>query len=228
MERLGIITGLKSEARCVAGTPVAENSDLRVAAAVSERALEEARALVADGCTALVSFGIAGGLDPRLKTGALILANEVIAPDGTRYKTDEGARKALHKSLERDIHIVHAPMVGSNKVIMSPRRKINLHVDTGAAAVDMESHAVALAASEASIPFLVIRAISDNANSRIPRAVLGALAPDGGRRVWRVLLNLLIRPFDLPGLIRLQRGSAAAHKSLRGVTASGGAFLGFR
>ncbi len=227
MKRLGIITGLKSEAQCMADTPVADNADMRVAAAVSKRALADARALAANGCTALVSFGIAGGLDPRLDTGTLILANEVIMPDGTRLKTDERARRALHKSLERDVHIVHAPIVGSSKVIMSPRRKINMHVDTGGAAVDMESHSVALAAKEAGIPFLVIRAISDNAFNRVPRSVLGGLAPDGGRRPWRVMLNLLIRPFDLPGLIRLRRGSAAAHECLRGVATSGGAFLGF-
>jgi adenosylhomocysteine nucleosidase len=227
MRRLGIVTGLKSEALCITNTPVAENADTRVVAAVSARALVEARALAAQGCTALVSFGIAGGLDPRLKVGALILANEVIAPDGTRYQTDARARRALHQSLEKDLQISHAPILGSTKVIFSPRRKINLHVDSGAAAVDMESHAVAQAAAEAGIPFLVVRVISDNAYSRVPRSVIGAMAPDGGRRIWRVMLNLLIRPFDLPGLLRLQRGSAVAHKRLRSIATSGGAFLGF-
>lgn len=119
-------------------------------------------------------------------------------------------------------------MMGSDTVIMSPRRKVNLHVENGAAAVDMESHAVAEVAADAGLPFLVVRAISDHAYSRIPKAIIGALGPDGGRRPLRVVFNLIGRPFDLPGLIRLQRGSATAHKSLRRVAAAGGPFLGFR
>ena len=46
-------------------------------------------------------------------------------------------------------------------------------------------------------------------------------------RPIKVVRNLLIRPYDLPGLIRLQRGSAAAHRCLRSVAASGGLLLGF-
>ena len=228
MSKIGIITGLKSEAQCFANTDVADNADVRVAAAVTARARECAQELVAGGCSGLVSFGIAGGLDPRLKTGALVLANEIIAPDGRRFETDEDARNRLRQSLGRDFPVSQAPMMGSDTVIMSPRRKVNFHVENGAAAVDMESHAVGEVAAEAGLPFLVIRAVSDHAYSRIPKAIIGGLGPDGGRRPLRVVLNLIGRPFDLPGLIRLQRGSTTAHKVLRSVAVAGGPFLGLR
>jgi len=227
VERIGIITGMLSEARCFADTPVSKNAEVRVAGAVSAKAYEDARNLVAQGCSALISFGIAGGLDPRIRAGSLILANEVIAPGGERYSTDEAARRTLHDALDRSIHVSHAPLVGSDRVIMSVQGKTNLHVDTGAAGVDMESHAVAKAAADAGIPFLVIRAVSDTADHPVPKAILGALSPHGRRRPGRVLLNLLTRPLDLPGLILLQRATATAHRSLRSVAASGGPLLGF-
>ncbi len=227
MRRIGIITGLQSEAKCLARAPVAENADIRVAGAVSAKALDDARELISLGCDALVSFGIAGGLDPRIRTGSLILANEVITRDGEHFSTDQTARKALHKMVGLSTHIGHAPVLGSSKLIMSPRRKINLHVDTGAAAVDMESHSVARAAADAGIPFLVVRVVSDNAYNRLPKSILGSITPSGGMRPLRVALNLLYRPYDLPGLIRLRRDSAVAHQCLRSVAASGGPFLGF-
>ncbi len=228
MERIGIITGMLSEARCFADTPVLKNSEVRVAGAISAKAYEDARNLAAQGCSALISFGIAGGRDPRIRAGSLILANEVIAPGGERYSTDEAARSRLHDALDRSIHVSHAPLVGSDRVVMSVQGKTNLHVDTGAAGVDMESHAVAKAAADAGIPFLVIRAVSDTADHPVPKAILGALSPDGRRRPGRVLINLLARPLDLPGLILLQRATATAHRSLRSVAASGGPGLGFR
>lgn len=227
MKKIGIVTGLRSEARCLNATPLAENADIRVAAAISAQARKGAQELVAAGCSVLVSFGIAGGLDPRLKTGALVLANEIIAPDGRRFQTDECARQRLHNSLDRDIPVTHAPILGSNKLILSSRVKINLHVDTGAAAVDMESHEVAQVAAEAGLPFLAVRAISDSALDRLPRSIIGALTADGDPRPVRVFFNLLRRPFELPELIRLRRGSAIAHKSLSRVAAAGGPLLGF-
>lgn len=227
MKRIGIITGLRSEARCLAGTPIAENAEVRVAAAVSAQAFDDARELIALGCQALISFGIAGGLDPRIRSGSLILANEVVTRDGERFSTDTTARKALHKLIGLGTHISHSPVFGSDQLIFSPRRKINLHLDTGAAAVDMESHSVARAAADAGVPFLVVRVVSDNAYHRLPKSIRGSIAPNGGVKTWKVARNLFIRPYDLPSLIRLRRDSAVAHRCLRRVATSGGPFLGF-
>ncbi len=227
MKRIGIITGLQSEANCFADTAVASNAEIRVAAAVSAKAMADAQELITRGCDALVSFGIAGGLDPALGAGHLIFASEIVTLEGTRYRTDVGARETLHQLISQDTPVSHLPMFGSDKVIMSPGHKSDLFHETGTVAVDMESHSVAKVAADAGIPFLVVRSISDNALSRIPKSIFGALAPDGSRRPGRVILNLMKRPTDLPGLLRLQRGSAAAHRRLRGVASAGGPLLGF-
>ncbi len=46
-----------------------------------------ARRLIDEGSDALVSFGLAGGLDPALRPGALIVPSAVIV-DGVRHPTD--------------------------------------------------------------------------------------------------------------------------------------------
>jgi adenosylhomocysteine nucleosidase len=51
----------------------------RVAAAVAAQALVDA------GVSALMTFGMAGGLDPKLKPGSVVIPCELLSYDGTRY-----------------------------------------------------------------------------------------------------------------------------------------------
>ncbi len=65
--------------------------------------------------------------------------------------------------------------------------KATLRAASGALAIDMESAAVAEAAAEAGVPFLVLRVIADPADRAIPPVALHGVAPDGSRRPWAVL-----------------------------------------
>jgi len=44
-----------------------------------------ARALVEAGVSALITFGMAGGLDPALRPGSVVLPRELISPEGRHY-----------------------------------------------------------------------------------------------------------------------------------------------
>lgn len=77
--RLGIVTGMVSEARCLNGIDAEGRVAVRVAGADPGRAEAAARELVRDGATALLSFGLAGGLHPSHGTGAAIVAERVYA-----------------------------------------------------------------------------------------------------------------------------------------------------
>ena len=81
---IGVITGLRAEARCLSGL------DLAVACSGARpgRARAEAARLLAEGAFGLVSFGLAGGLAPELRPGDLVLAEAVVLPDGRRLMTD--------------------------------------------------------------------------------------------------------------------------------------------
>ena len=82
--RLGIVTGLAAEARiagCFQGI-------VAVAGASPARASAQASALIDRGIDGLVSFGVAGGLNPALAPGTVVIAGQVLAPDGTRFETD--------------------------------------------------------------------------------------------------------------------------------------------
>ncbi len=89
-----------------------------------------------------------------------------------------------------------------------------LHARTGAVAVDLESAVVALAAAEAGLPFLVLRAIADPAERGLPAAARIRLKPDGAPDLGKILASLLVGPGQIGALIRLADDTRRALRTL--------------
>jgi adenosylhomocysteine nucleosidase len=66
--RIGIVTGLPREARLLRGL----SFSIRCEGPGAANARRAAEALVREGVDTLVSFGVAGGLDPRLRPGDIV------------------------------------------------------------------------------------------------------------------------------------------------------------
>jgi adenosylhomocysteine nucleosidase len=127
------------------------------------------------GVSGVISFGIAGGLAPDLAAGHWIAAAAIRT--GQRiFPTDRAWTRCL---LERLPGSVHADILGVDSPVADPTEKQSLHAQTGAAAVDTESHIAARIAAAYQIPFVACRAIIDAADKRLPPAALVGLRPDG-------------------------------------------------
>lgn len=215
---VGVVTGMASEARVVRGlTGEAGFSQTMIACAAAspDRALDEARALLRQGAAALVSFGIAGGLDPDLRPGHLVMADAVFTPEHHLLPCDTVWRQKLRDAAEaKGIALHPGHLAGSHDLVPTPEAKISLARLSGGRAVDMESHSVAQAAWEAGVPFLTVRAIADSAGATLPRAAHGSLDAEGHPRVGLVIARLCLRPWELGELRRLKADAKAAHKAL--------------
>ncbi len=215
---LGVVAGMLAEAALIAPRHRA-----RATGARSGRAAALAEALLAEGCTMLASFGLAGGLDPRLVPGALVLPRRILGPDGQIFETDAawrarlGALAGAHES---------GAILGSERALATAADKAHAHARTGALAVDMESHEVARVAHARGVPFIAVRAIADPAGRAIPPAALRGIAPDGGTRSLAVMCAILARPWQLPALLRLAGDSRRAVGTLRRVALLGNGALG--
>ncbi len=227
MVRLGVITGLAQEADCLDVFPAGDRPLARCAGARTERAYELSRDLIGASCRGLLSFGMAGGLRADLKPGALIIASSVVAPDGRVFETSKPWLERVLETLGGDAAVISTGAIaGSDWVVATPAAKRNLAKDTAAAAVDMESHAVAAAAEEAGVPFLAIRAVADPAGRAIPAWVPGHISENGVPKYGAILAGLATHPWDLPGLIRLKGDSGRAVRSLRRVAGRLGPLFG--
>lgn len=199
---IGIVTGLEAEARIARrlGGPV------EVGGGRAEGAAAAARRLVEHGVSGLVSFGFAGGIDPALSPGAVLVPATVLLDDG-QWEADSVLMRQLGGATPGALH-------GGGEVVASAAAKAALFARTGAVAVDLESAAVARVARRHGLPFAVLRAVCDGAGRDLPRAALVAL--DGAGRIGglRVAWAALSRPGELADLIRLGGDAARARHAL--------------
>lgn len=216
--QLAAITGLEAEAR------IARAAGLKAAASGGREARTRATAesFLRNGADALISFGIAGALAPQLATGTLLLPRLVIDESGERYSVDDELRALVAAKLGRaGIHVADGDLLGASQAAASLQRKAALFRLTSAVAVDLESHLVARAATQAGKPFLVLRAIADPASRALPQAAVDGLDEKGEPAIGRVLLSVLCRPNQIPSLIRLAGDTRRALFALRSALAAG-------
>ena len=94
--------------------------------------------------------------------------------------------------------------------------KAALRSETGAAAVDMESHIAAAYAAKAGIPFAALRVISDPATRALPELAKTAVKPNGDIDLRKVLRGVARNPLTLRSLVSTGIDFNRALRSLRG------------
>jgi len=176
----------------------------------SVRLADEIERAIGDGGAGLLSFGLAGGLEPGLAPGTLVLAREIIV-GAERFATDGAWTRRLGAALPRSIE---RTVAGIGMPAASVAAKAELHRSTGAATVDMESHLAARAAARAGLPVAAIRAIADPAEQALPPAALAGLRRDGRADLAGVMGALARHPAQLPALIAVARNARAALAAL--------------
>jgi len=199
------LVGLAFEARIASGPGVVvicRNSEREVATALG-RALER-------GCQSIISFGVAGGLAPHLRPGDWIVASSIVDAQQNR-PTD---RLWSEKILATIPNAEHRPIAGVDHPVADPDHKRRMHAETGAAAVDMESHLVARLALTHGLNFTAVRVVIDPAHRAIPDAALAGMRPDGGTSFAAVMRELIASPSQLSGLLRLAYDGYAARRAL--------------
>jgi hopanoid-associated phosphorylase len=207
-----IVTGLVQEARIAAGpgmTVICSSSDP-----------QQLRALltVFDPTTirGVISFGVAGGLDPTLKSGDVVVATEVLAGDdrwlaGFSISEDLIASVGLGRR-----RVVRGLLAGAEELVSARHVKAALHSETGAAAVDMESHIAAAYAAKAGLPFAALRVISDPASRGLPALAASVIKPNGDIDLRKVLRGVARNPMTLRALVSTGIDFNRALRSLRG------------
>lgn len=214
------VTGLKAEAWIAAGPRILALSGCGDVSGLARRL----DAALTNEASAIISFGVAGGLVPGLAPGTKLIARSVVAEDGARYYGDpvwsERLSCALGGAAIADIAGVDFPVGG-------PAERLALHLNTGALAADTESHVAARAAAAHNLPFVAFRVVADPAHRQLPHAALVAIRPDGSIALGAILGSLARDLRQVPQLMRTANDARAAFAVLfRGRKMLAGA-LGF-
>jgi adenosylhomocysteine nucleosidase len=172
------------------------------------------------GANALIVVGVSGALTSALRTAALVVASRVTDETGRSFAADERQVAAVARATGARAAVV----VSSGRIADSPAEKQRLAVragtDEAVAVVDLESATYVAAATEAGIPWLVLRAISDTVDEALPELL--NQSRDGGGAVQRgqVLFRLLRQPQALPFLLALRSRVGRCAEVLAGAVAA--------
>src|ERR1044072_651553 len=165
-----VVVGIAFEARIAAGlgVPVICGGDGKKLSSRLTHAM-------AAGCGGLISVGVAGGLAPHLKPGSCVIGSEIIDAEAT-HATDTRWAHRLTRLIPGS---VYGAIAGVAEPIAHADDKRRLHEETGALAVDMESHILAEAAWRHGVPLAAIRVVVDPVGRTIPRPALAGSRADG-------------------------------------------------
>jgi nucleoside phosphorylase len=227
---VGIVVALKVEAATLTHmtdsvvqpdclTLLANGAGLWLSGMGQVAARTAALALVEAGAQALATFGVAGALDPNLRSGTLLCPTRVVNQQGYAYATDPIWRERLQQRLATAglTALVDIALVSLTQPLSSSAAKRAAQNHYHAAAVDLESAAVAAVAASHELPFMVLRAIVDERDDELPEALQAAIDAWGQPR-WPQLFTAVLRH---PGLLmRLPGLSAQMNKALAALSAA--------
>ncbi len=163
----------------------------------------------------MVSAGCAGGLDPTLLPGDLVLAT-ALNGDGARGSMPTDARyraDAMHVAAKAGLRTVEGPVVCSATVLATATEK-RAAAAAGAIAVDMEGAPVAAAAAARGVPVLSVRTVLDGAEHAVvvPPGLINPVR--GSVRPLATAAYFAMHPRAALELRALRRLQDAAHESL--------------
>lgn len=132
-------------------------------------------------CTHLLFTGVAGGINPKLKIGDLIVADKLcqhdvditafghpygFIPESSIYiETDKVLKELLITTCNKlGIEVTEGIIATGDQFIANEDRKKFILEEFNADALEMEGSSVAVVCKSLKIPFIILRSISDTAN----------------------------------------------------------------
>ncbi len=235
METIGVVIALHAEARALFGAGLwrkaaglkhrrAEFSGAELLCACpgpgGHRGGHAALWLAGQGVAALASVGVAGGLDPALGSGDIVVANAVSGRwkgEGKKIFSSEPSCVGFALSALRasGIKAAEGEVVTVDEPALTARKKKSVFRRSRGAAVDMESASVARVAQESGLPFFALRAVSDPCGSSISKELIECVADDGSLRAAILAGKLVRKPSLLRDLLRARREFSSALSSLK-------------
>lgn len=208
------LTGLRRELREIEdATGINSQVEFQVLGVGPERAGAAMAALLEDRLSrrskvdGVLLVGVAGGVDPELETGDLLLADRHALQNGASQGAGQAIRpdadmlqSAQKAALELSVPIFSGGSLTVDHLVAEPHERESLRTEYQVYCVNMEDYRAAEAAQNAGVPFLSVRVVLDTASQRLP-----GYLPGLARSRYKVVTKILLMPWRIPTMLRLKR-----------------------
>jgi len=160
----------------------------------------------------VISAGFAGGLDPKLERGDVLMADHLVDTAGEQLDIDLTV-DPTELAKTPGVHV--GRLLTADRIIRTPDEKRSLGEKHAAVAVDMETFAVAQVCRGAKVRLMAVRVISDAADDELPPDVehllKQATAPG---KIGAAAGAVFRRPGSLKDMLQLKETALAASERL--------------
>lgn len=167
----------------------------------------------------ILNIGYAGGLDPHLQAGDLIVAKKIIEEE-TEKKWDVDKKdidKALAIAKQANLRIHKGNTITVKTPITTPHEKAFLGTKYDASACDMETSELAKLSIENNIPFISVRSVLDPMDTAIPEIPANAIV-DGKVKMRNLFDHMKSNPKEIFKLPKMSYLCSQARISLTNFT----------
>ncbi len=161
------------------------------------------RAILCSPKDRVVTCGFAGGLSSDLSTGDVLFNADPDLEELEARLRLAGARPGRFACEPR--------------VAVTSREKLDLRIQTGADAVEMESGIIRQICRSRGIPAMTVRVISDDASEDLPMDFNALMTPDMRIDGGRMAFQLVRAPWKIPELMQFQKRVSASAEALSNV-----------
>ena len=151
-------------------------------------------------------LGVAGGVDPDLETGDLLLADRYALQNGAAQGAGRAIRpdaemlwSAQQAALNLSVPVFDGGSLTVDHLVAEPREREELRTQYQIRSVNMEDYRAAEAAQKTGVPFLSVRVVLDTASQSLP-----GYLPGLAKSPYKVITNVLLLPWRIPTMLGLK------------------------
>ncbi len=164
--------------------------------------------------SAIYTIGFGGAIRPGLAVGDLVLGSGVYFFDGIiAVPVSPLASVTVSNDFLQRNRVVGSILTTSH-IVSKAAADHHLPADLPHPVLDMETATIATLASQAGVPILALRAISDPAEEELTFSLDEFCDGEFNLQIWRVLLTVAKKPWIIPQLLRLSRNCHIAGVAL--------------
>ena len=183
----------------------------------------------------LINFGFGGAVRPGPEIGDVVVAQQLYSCHGQLVTEEAGLAlppgdilaSGLEQGRSREEYaVLRGTFVTVAGILAKAAASELLPAGATHPVLEMETAAVARSAAQAGVPFVALRAISDDAGEELGFAITDFTDAEMNVKISRVLATVAKNPRIIPQLLRLARNTSVAGRNLAEAVTSAVGILG--